>query len=147
MIIILQYGVPLTSSTLVDPNFDDIPKSAILIVPSFVTSRLAPLISLWITPCSWRYVSPTSTWDMYTATSVSGSFPKMSLIFRRDPFSTNSMTMLKQLPAMEYVMQCTMLGWFRLRRRSISAIRDSFWSSVSESNLNCLIATKAPPST
>ena len=50
----LQYGLPTTAPSVTPPVFAATPKSASLTVPSLFVRILAPLISRWITPWSWR---------------------------------------------------------------------------------------------
>lgn len=59
----IQYGVPTTCASLSGPAsvLVETPKSASLTVPSLVVKMLAPLISLCITPWSWRYCRPWRT--------------------------------------------------------------------------------------
>jgi hypothetical protein len=60
----IQYGVPTTLDWSRPDCFVATPKSASLTLPSFVVRMLAPLMSLCMTPCSWRYWRPRRTWDM-----------------------------------------------------------------------------------
>ena len=50
----LQYGLPTTAPSVTPPVFAATPKSANLTVPSLFVRILAPLISRWMTPWSWR---------------------------------------------------------------------------------------------
>lgn len=87
---ILQYGLPTTASLFEGAvALLATPKSASLTHPSLFVNILAPLISRWMTPCSWRYTRPSRTCDIYTATRFSGNFPNFLHMLCRDPFSQN----------------------------------------------------------
>ena len=82
-----QYGVPATPMS---PSVASTatPKSASLMVPCPVTSRLAPLMSRCTTPCSCRYARPRRICTVYMAATCSDRGPNILMRDRMLPWST-----------------------------------------------------------
>mmetsp|Transcript_6328 Transcript_6328/g.22562 ORF Transcript_6328/g.22562 Transcript_6328/m.22562 type:complete len:311 (-) Transcript_6328:718-1650(-) len=150
----MKTGVPLKERLAAESalcRYLEAPKSASLQTPRLSTRMFCPLMSLWMIPLSWRYVSPSSTSLVYLRMTDSSSFPKRLTSSATEPPGMCSRKMESSLVMLflSVPRYFTMLGWLRVPSRAISA---SSWRTSSASclsfcrNITCLTTKISPES-